>query len=97
MTIDGQPLTNVFTALDWRLIGTDGTNAADTYGQVKLGPPNPADFIPAASVTADDLVGWLTTILGADQIASLKLQVDGKLIALSSPPTFTAAAITASA
>lgn len=98
ITVDGQALSQVFTTLDWRLTGTDGSNVADVYGQVALGAPNPADFIQAANVTTTDLVSWLTTALGgSDAVTALKAQVDAKLALLANPPTFASNPVTATA
>lgn len=101
LTVDGETLSQVFTTLDWRLAGSDGAtppNIADVYGQAALAAPNPASFVPASSVTSDDLADWLTVALGsADAVAALKSQVDAKIAVLAAPPTFTAAPVAASA
>lgn len=89
VSIDGQTLQQVFTTIDWRMSGTDGTNTSDTYGQVSLGPPNPASFTPAANVTQDQLVAWLSAALGADQLAACKARIDADIASLAAPPTFT--------
>lgn len=100
LEVDGETLSQVFTTLDWRLVGSDGAtpaNSANMYGQATLGLPDPASFVPAGSVTATDLVDWLTAILGTDQVAALKAKVDAKIAVLAAPPTFATALVTAPA
>lgn len=89
VTVEGQTLHQAFTTIDWRMSGTDGENTAEVYGQVSLGEPDPANFVPADNVPPETILGWLTDALGAGQIAAHKAIIDQQLADMALPPTFT--------
>jgi hypothetical protein len=46
-------LTDVVKTIHWRYDATDGKVSCGCYGTVALDAPNPSDFKPYASLTAD--------------------------------------------
>ena len=57
-TSDG--LTNVVTAINWICTGSGNGITASNSGTVKLGTPNPAEFIPYADITQDMAYMWVS-------------------------------------
>ena len=72
-------LQNVVVGINWVCTGTDGVNTSSASGTVKLGTPNPAEFIPYADITQAMAAQWVSQGISmtgveaeiARQIASL--------------------------
>ena len=87
-------LTNVVTAVHWRLTATEGQHSASTYGSAGVGAPTPEEFISYEDLTEEEIIGWVTNALGGEvyvqalkdnldiQIATQKAPVSGSM----SPP-----------
>ena len=75
----------VFT-VHWRRQATDGTHFADVYGSqsVTLNPDEP--FTPYANLTEAEVIGWLETAFGAEQLASQIAALDKQIEDLINPP-----------
>lgn len=59
-------LTNVVTAVHWRLRATDGEYTAESFGRELLGPvADPADFTDFFSLTQQQVLGWIENTLGS--------------------------------
>ena len=83
-TFEGQ--TDVAFTVHWTLDGTDGTHSASVYGTVGLAPYKSGEpFTPFASLTKDQVVGWVTEALGAEQVTSLEENVSAQIAALVNP------------
>lgn len=88
MTVDGQELTDVITALqEVRCVVSDGTNEnSDVFiGPVALDPPVPADFIPENELTYETVINWALAKLGETAVANLKARSDQALAAQLAP------------
>jgi len=80
-TSDG--LTNVVTAINWVCTGSGNGITASNSGTVKLGMPNPAEFIPYADITQEMAYAWVSDCISmpavetgiATQIAQLSQPV----------------------
>lgn len=55
---DGLP--NVVTAINWVCTGTDGNVTSSSSGTVKLGNPNPAEFVPYNQITQEMAYQWVS-------------------------------------
>lgn len=86
--------SNVVHTVHWRLTGTDDTNkdsdgnnqSATVYGTVSLDTSDLSSFINWSDLKASDVQGWVEAALGADEVTSLKANIDAS-IALKVTPT----------
>jgi len=81
--------TDVVFTVHWTLTGTDGTYNGSVYGTVgvTLNPDEP--FIPYADLTEAEVIGWVQTALGAEQVASYEANVATQIANQISPPVVT--------
>ena len=78
----------VFT-VHWRRQATDGTHNADIYGSQSV-TLNPSDtFVPYANLTEAEVIGWLETAFGAEQLASQIAALDKQIEDQINPPVIT--------
>jgi hypothetical protein len=66
-------LTDVLKSVGYQLTGTRGEKEFVIGGETALGAPNPANFIPFASLTAEQMVAIVGTSVNVD---ALKAQID---------------------
>lgn len=85
---DGLP--SVVTAINWVCTGTDGNITSSASGTVKLGNPNPAQFIPYADITQEMAYQWVSegiSMTGVQtQIAIQIAQISRPLVQPQNPP-----------
>jgi hypothetical protein len=83
-------LTNVVTAINWICTGTDGSFTSSMSGTVKLGTPNPAEFIPYADITQEMAYAWVSqgiSMPGVENQISLQVtQLSQSVVQTQSPP-----------
>lgn len=83
-------LQNVVVAINWVCTGTDGTVTSSASGTVKLGTPNPAQFIPYADITQEMAYQWVSqgiSMSGVEtQIATQIAQISQPLVQPQNPP-----------
>jgi hypothetical protein len=83
-------LTNVVTAINWVCTGTDGAYTSSESGSVKLGTPNPAEFIPYADITQEMAYMWVSQGISMpgveNQISSQVTQLSQSVLQTQSPP-----------
>jgi len=70
---DEDGLTDVLKSVGYQLTGTRGEKEFVIGGETALGAPDPANFTPFASLTAEQMVDILG---GAVNIEALKAQID---------------------
>jgi len=80
-------LTDVVITVDWRRTATDGQYSADVYGQVSLGPPNPADYTAFADLTKAQVQGWVVATLTQDTVDQYDASLATNLANQKNPPT----------
>lgn len=83
--IDEGPLSDVAVISYFECLGEEGGLKGSASSDVRLLPPDPGNFIPLDSVTADEAVNWTLAALGEraevyeemvkDQIEGQKLPV----------------------
>lgn len=78
-------LNDVIRVVHWRYVGTDSGVSFETYGEQALNDPDPLHFTAFASVTSDQVQGWVTGLLGTDAIAALQDQISAQITAQQSP------------
>jgi len=80
-------LTDVVITVDWRRTATDGQYSADVYGQVSLGPPNPADYTAFADLIKAQVQGWVVALLTQDTVDQYDASLATNLANQKNPPT----------
>lgn len=79
-------LTDVVVLVDWGRTATDGTFAAQCYGQVNLGPPDPSAYIPFADLTEAEVTEWVQATIGPKQMAQFDEALAGDIGRQRNPP-----------
>lgn len=75
-------LQNVVVGINWVCTGTDGTVTSSASGTVKLGNPNPAQFIPYADITQEMAYNWVSEEIS---VTGVELQIAQQIAQLSQP------------
>jgi hypothetical protein len=72
--------TDVVFVVHWVLNGTDGNgHNGSVYGTVNLTYEAGSPFTPYAQLTEAQVQGWVTTALGAEQVAALEANIDQQI------------------
>jgi hypothetical protein len=85
--LDGQ--TDVVFSVHWQLNGTDGTYNGSVYGSVGVTLDPDAPFVPYASLTQAQVIGWVQDALGEEQVASYEANVAQQIENQINPPVVT--------
>ena len=83
-TVEGQ--TDVVFNVAWRVNATDGTYNATAYGTVGVTYEVGSPYIPYADLTQDQVVGWVQTSMGPEQVASLEARLVTNIANQVDPP-----------
>ena len=75
-------LQNVVVGINWVCTGTDGTVTSSSSGTVKLGNPNPAQFVPYADITQEMAYQWVS---GQISMTGVEVEIAKQIVALSQP------------
>ena len=86
---EGQP--DVVTVVHWRLTGTDGEYTGSVYGSIGLTLDPDAPFTPYASLTQDQVIGWVKDAMGEEQVAAHETNVAQQIADQINPPVVTPA------
>jgi hypothetical protein len=93
-TEEGQ--TNVIYNVHWRLNATDtqvdaegNPYTASVYGTQSLNTSDLSDFTDFDSVTAAQVQGWVESAMGAEQVQSLKDNLDANIAGQITPTSVT--------
>jgi hypothetical protein len=86
-------LLDVVARIHWRLLGSDGTNTANLYGEIALPPASPGQFLPYPELDEETVVAWLKAAIdarasaGSDEptVAQLESSVAGMVAAMAEP------------
>ena len=82
--------TDVVFSAAWRVNGTDGTYNATVYGSQGIAPyTKGAAFIPYADLTQAEVIGWVQTAMGAEQIAAINANIEQQIENQVNPPVVT--------
>jgi hypothetical protein len=85
--LDGE--TDVVFTCHWVLSGTDGTYNGSVYGSVGVTLDPDAPFVPYASLTQAQVIGWVQDALGEEQVASYEANVAQQIENQINPPVVT--------
>jgi hypothetical protein len=81
--------TDVVFSVHWQLNGTDGTYNGSVYGSVGVTLDPDAPFVPYASLTQAQVIGWVQDALGEEQVASYEANVAQQIENQINPPVVT--------
>lgn len=78
--------SGVVFAVHWAVTGTDGTRTGSVYGSqgVTLDPAAP--FTPYADLTEAQVIGWVKSALGDEEVAGYEANVAAQIEAQINPP-----------
>jgi len=82
--LDGE--TDVVFTVHWTLTGTDGTYTAGVYGSVGVTVDPDAPFTPYADLTQEQVIGWVKSALGDEQVAAYEANVATQIADQINPP-----------
>lgn len=85
--LDGEQ--DVVFQVHYTLNGTDGTYNGSVYGSVGVTIDAEAPFTPYAQLTQDQVIGWVQTALGAEQVAAMEANVAQQIADQINPPVVT--------
>ena len=85
--LDGE--TDVVFTCHWVLSATDGTYAGSVYCSVGVTIDPDAPFTPYADLTEAQVIGWVQTAMGAEQVASYEANVAAQIADQINPPVVT--------
>lgn len=84
---DGE--TDVVFNVHWTLSGTDGTYTGSVYGSQAVTVDAAVPFTPYADLTEEQVVGWVQSAMGAEQVAEYEAAVAGQINNQINPPVVT--------
>lgn len=82
--LDGE--TDVVFTVHWTLTGTDGTYTGSVYGATGVTVDPDAPFTPYADLTQAQVIGWVQSALGAEQVAAYEANVATQIADQINPP-----------
>jgi hypothetical protein len=85
--LDGE--TDVVFTVHWTLTGTDGTYVGSVYGSVGVSVDPDAPFTPYADLTQAQVIGWVQTAMGAEQVAAYEAAVANQISEQIAPSAVT--------
>jgi len=78
-TILDEGRQNVVNVIVWRFSGTNDVFSGETCGATKLDLDENASFIEYKNLTEDIVLNWLTSAIGEEQLAEIKLKIDTQI------------------
>ncbi len=80
--------SDVITTAHWNLNGTDGEFSANVYGSCNVSnDENSNNFIPFEDVKKDDVISWVKSSLGKDQVLEYEQNVCNQIEKKKNPKT----------
>lgn len=84
---DGE--TDVVFNVHWNLSASDGTYQAYAYGTQTVSLDPDAPFTPYADLTEAQVIGWVQSAMGAEQVAAIEAGVAQQIADQANPPVVT--------
>ena len=81
--------TDVVFNVHWTLTGTDGTYSGNVYGSQAVTVDPDAPFTPYADLTETQVIGWVKSVMGEEQVASYEANVAQQIQNQINPPVVT--------
>jgi hypothetical protein len=58
--------------IHWTVSLEEDGETASAYGSIGLGDPEPSSFVPYDQLTKEEVIGWVLSALGVDQVVSIE-------------------------
>lgn len=84
---DGE--TDVVFTVHWTLVGSNGQYQGSVYGSQAVAVDPSAPFTPYADLTEAQVIGWVLSAMGAEQVASYEANVAQQIADQVNPPVVT--------
>ena len=81
--------TDVVFNVAWRVNATDGTFYATAYGTQSVTYVAGSPYTPYADLTQAQVIGWVQTAMGPEQVASIEANLAKQIDNLINPPVVT--------
>lgn len=81
--------TDVVFNADWRVIATDGTYQASSYGSQPITYKAGTPFTPYDALTQDQVVGWVQNAMGYKEVNAIQDRLAVEIQNQSTPPVVT--------
>ena len=81
--------TDVVFTVHWRVNATDGMYNSSSYGTVGVTYVAGTSYTPYADLTQAQVVGWVQTALGPEQVASIEANLATNIANQVNPPVVT--------
>lgn len=81
--------SDVVFNVHWTLTGDDGEYASDIYSTVNLAIGSDDSFTPYTELTEAQVVHWVQSALGVDQVAAYEASIAASIQKLANPPVVT--------
>lgn len=78
--------SNVVVTADWTVSVTDGTYTSSLYGTQEFSLNTESNFTPFENLTKDQVVGWVQSAMGIDDVTALQQKLDTQLEEQINPP-----------
>ena len=78
--------TDVVFNVAWRVNATDGTHYATAYGTQGVTYVSGSPYTPYADLTQAQVIGWVQTAMGPEQVANIEANVAKQIDNLINPP-----------
>jgi hypothetical protein len=78
--------TDVVFSVAWRVNATDGTFYATAYGTQGVTYVAGSAYTPYADLTQAQVIGWVQTAMGPEQVANIEANVATQIDNLINPP-----------
>lgn len=79
-------LTDVVVTAHWQVSATNGTYNAGVYGTQSFTLQSGEGFTPYADLTQDQVIGWVQSAMGIDQVTALQQNLDAQIENQVNPP-----------
>jgi len=81
--------TDVVFIVHWRVNATNDTYSATSYGTVGVTYVADTPYTPYSQLTQSQVVGWVQTALGPEQVASIEESLATNISNQANPPVVT--------
>ena len=78
--------SNVVYLVSWLASDSDGTNVACKGGETEVSAPVSGTFIPYDQLTEAQVIGWVKSVLGDEQVAAIEADLNIQILYMQQPP-----------
>lgn len=78
--------TDVVFNAHWTVVGSNGTVSASVYSTQALTYVAGTPYTPYADLTQEQVIGWVQTAMGAEQVTAIQINLDTQIENIVNPP-----------